>query len=194
MLLNELFKLQEKSTQYHYFSDEMLNNIQTDDKIFNFISDWMYTSGPASDERYSLDKTLDDYLELLEPSEIEFLQKAIKRKFNVKESDEKDTSGDKQEKKKSLKTYPVTVGTLVKVVAFGKDNEPRKQMWNKSVGEILTKNKDGSFKIRITCIKDSNILFSKNWYDNESGALRQKLNLRREEFKTLQELENEENE
>jgi hypothetical protein len=126
--------------------------------------------------------------------EIKDLEKFIMKKFNLTEADgeKKDPKdkGGKEEKPKQ--SYPVVIGTLLKITNFGKDDEPKKQMWNNSRGEVLAKNPDGSFKVRITDVKEANVLFSKNWYDNEQGALKQKLNLRREEFKTLKELEDEE--
>jgi len=147
------------------------------------VSDWIYSEGPGSDDRYNAYSIPDDYLKLLSPDEIKYLTKAISKKFKVSESDTKKTIN---------KTKTLPIGTLVQITDFGTDEEPRKQMWNMSKGEILAINSDGSYKIRITDVKESNILFSKNWYDNEEGALKQRLNLMRSEFKTLKELESEE--
>jgi hypothetical protein len=170
-------KLQEKSTQYYYFSDFMKNIIDTDKEVSAYVQSFLKPDAEFSTQ------------------EITDLENFIMKKFNLTEADgekeePKDGKEDKPEKPK--KTYPVVIGTLVKITNFGKDDEPKKQMWNNSRGEVLAKNSDGSFKIRITDVKEANVLFSKNWYDNEQGALKQKLNLRREEFKTLKELEDEE--
>ena len=181
MILNELFKLQEKSTQYYYFSDMVLNAIETDDEINKYFTDWSYSQGPASDDRHNPTFSTKDFINLLTPSEIEYLQNTIVKKFHLTEA---------QEKKESK--FPVVVGTLLKVSDYGKDTEPRKQMWNNPKGEVLSINKDGSFKIRITSVKDAHVLYAKNWYNDEQGALKYRLNLKRSEFKTFKEIDHEE--
>jgi len=110
---------------------------------------------------------------------------------SVSEADVKQDSGP-EEIKTELSTDDLVPGTLVIIQGYGSNNEPRKYMWNKSRGEILFKNPDGSYKVRITDVKDSNVLYSKKWYDKEQKALTQRLNLKTDEFKTLKELENEE--
>jgi len=106
---------------------------------------------------------------------------------------EADVEQDSEPKeiKTELSTADLVPGTLVIIQGYGSNNEPRKYMWNKSRGEILFKNPDGSYKVRITDVKDSNVLYSKKWYDKEQKALTQRLNLKTDEFKTLKELENE---
>jgi len=189
MILHKLQSLlQEKSTQYYWFSQDILDLIGSDHKVFNFVNDWVYSEGPGNDERYQTNYELLDYLEILSPEEIELLTKKIKKKFKIKESIEV----DKPDKPVIPKPVPLVPGTLVLVTNYGTDKEPRKYMWNKSRGEILKKNDDGTYKIRITDVKDSNVLYSKKWFDQEQKALTQKLNLRPDEFKTLKQIEDEE--
>ena len=156
-------RLLEKSTQYYYFSDEMLGAVKQHKDIADFIKGW---TGSEQD-----------------------LEKEIRSKFqqHFTEAEEPDTN----EPEKS--TVSLVPGTLVLIKSYGSDDEPRKYMWNKSRGEIVAKNPNGTFKIRITDVKDSNVLFSKKWYDQEQKALTQKLNIPREAFQTLKEIEDAEN-
>jgi len=157
------YLLNEKSTQYYYFSDEMLGIIRQHKDIADFVKDW---TGSEQDLENEIRSEFQQYFtEAEEP----------KKKENIKvELDDND----------------LVPGTLVLIHGYGTDSEPRKYMWNASRGEILSRNHDGSYKVRITDVKDSNVLYSKKWYDQEQKALRQRVNLKRDEFKTLKEIDN----
>ena len=129
-----------------------------------------------------------------EPENTEEGDSKSKDPLDVQEAEEKAKEPEENPKKEmrtELDSTDLVPGTLVIIQGYGTNNEPRKYMWNKSKGEILSKNPDGSYKVRITDVKDSNVLFSKKWYDKEQKALTQRLSLTTDEFKTLKELDNE---
>jgi flagellar biosynthesis GTPase FlhF len=181
---NKMKALREKSTQYYYFSDAV-QNVMGDQKVRNFIRNWIFTKGPGSNST-DPEATIEFFLSKMSTEEIDALQKDIITEFSLTEEDVP------EQKPKELPKVSLVPGTLVLITDYGSGEEPRKYMWNKSRGEILTKNKDGTYKIRITDVKDSNVLYSKKWYDQEQKALTQKLNLPKEAFKTLKEIEDEE--
>jgi len=180
-------KLLEKSTQYYYFTDEILGLINSNPSIQDFIQSWIKDSIPKTDPRFNTKFKLNDFYEVLTKDEIKNLENDIKTNFKVSESSDVEKKSDI---KVELDASDLVVGTLIQIQNYGTDAEPRKYMWNNSRGEILSKNGDGSYKIRITDVKDSNVLYSKKWYDQEQKALRQRLNLVKDEFKTLKELDN----
>lgn len=189
MYLKELTRIYENSTQFYQFSDEVLNKIKTDDLVNNWVSNWIFSFGPGSDARFMPDYSVDDYLGTLIPDEMEYLERTVKELFGVKFKNES------EEPSPTTPPEPDTIvrGTLIVIQNYGSDLEPQKYMWNNARGEVLDKNQDGSYKVRITDVKDSNVLYSKRWYDAEQQAMRQRLNLKREEFKTLKELDDEAN-
>lgn len=188
-ILNELYDVCEKSTQYYYFNDEMLNAINSNTKAYKWYSDWIYSSGPGNDDRYVPDNTPEDYIDSLRPTEVEEITKTfIKKKWiNANEASNKTTTPTN---KKSNAKYPI--GTLVQLTNFGKDNEPQKNMWNGSLGEIRSHVGGSEYKIKITNIKGSDVLHSKKWMGREQKALEQRFSIQTGEFKTLQEIKAEE--
>ena len=181
--LNEIYGVFEKSTQYYYFSDEMLDVLDKNEKAYKWFSDWIYKSGPGSDERYVPDATSHDYIddESLTSSEIEFVSKYFAEKNWVNTNEAKDPE-------KKMK-YPV--GTLIVVKGYGGDIEPGKEAWNGVIGEIRDINNDGTYSIRVTDVKKSKVLFTKKWAGREAEALKQMMNLSDKEFITIKALETE---
>ncbi len=62
-------------------------------------------------------------------------------------------------------------------------------MWNKSRGEVRAVNTDGTYKITITDITDSDVAYSKKWAGREDKALQQRLTLAGDDFKSIKEIE-----
>lgn len=173
---------------YYYYNPSFLDKYNDDPEVSIWVANWLKKQYPYSYSNFKQGLKPFDYFELLDPFERELFSKDFLKDFetSIKEEEEKKAEIGKTE----LDPEDLVPGTLVLITNFGTDSEPRKYMWNKSKGEILTKNPDGTYKIRITDVKDSNVLYSKKWYDQEQRALTQKINMTRNEFKTLKEIEN----
>ena len=90
------------------------------------------------------------------------------------------------------KTKAVVSGNIVKIQNYGNEAEPQKDIWNGCIGEIREIKKD-FFRVRVTDVRGSKVLYSRKWANREKDALNQILHLKRSDFVLLSEVEELEN-
>ena len=177
--LNEMYKTFESSTRYYYFTDEILDVMDNNHNAQEWFSDWIYSEGPGSDERYVPDDTPQDYInkDTLYASEIAKVTKYFETKKWSKANEEKSPKPK------------YAIGTLITITNYGSVTEPQKSMWNGARAEIRGISSDGNYNISITDIKGSEVMFSKKWVGREADALKQRFTLEPSMFKTNDEIE-----
>ena len=160
MILTAINRVLEKSTHYYYFLPDYIDrNTEAEEWLTTYLK------GKPSDN--------------LTSKEIKHIEKTFKNNKWLKTN--------KNEEEEKSKKY--SIGTLIVITDYGNDNEPQKNMWNGSRGEVRGVNTNGTYKISITDVKDSQVMFSKKWVGREDLALKQRFTLTTDEFKTPKEAE-----
>ncbi len=197
--LTKMFNTFESSVQYYYFTDEILNSLNNDPKSKKWFTEWMFKEGPGSDERHDTLYSPMDYVnnDILTSDEINTVTNYITDKKWVTEAEEEEEEVKEKPKEKEVKEKPkentkYVVGTIVLITNYGTDSEPQLQMWNNSYGEIRQVNNDGTYKIAISDITDSEVAYSKKWAGREDKAIQQRLTMPGTAFKSTSEIKAEE--
>ena len=161
MILTAINRVLEKSTQYYYFLPSYTrNNIDAEKWI----------------QKYLKGKDKNN----LSAKEISHVEKTF---------ESNNWLNTNEEIEKPLPKMKFPKGTLVVVQGYGDESDPKKQIWNGTIGEIRDINHKGEYTIRVTDIKHSKVLFSKKWAGREQDALKYILHLSPENFVTVNEYE-----